>query len=231
MITLYQFETSPFCDKIRRILNYKQITYRIEEISLLRFTGIKKRYPVGKLPFIVHEGNTIGDSTDIAYYLEEQFPGKPILPEDPKMKAMVHFFEDWADESLYFYEMRLRFGIPHNAKMAIPKLSHADGWLIKGLAPLVVPSMNKSVLNKQGIGRRPDELVVRDVQRHVESVGSFLEGNDWLVGDTMTLADISVFAQLFCINDSREGADIISSNSNVCDWMKRVDEATSVPSN
>ena len=32
MITLYQFEISPFCDKIRRILNVKHVPYAIEEV-------------------------------------------------------------------------------------------------------------------------------------------------------------------------------------------------------
>ena len=35
MITLYQFEASPFCDKVRRICHVKNLPYQVQEVSLL----------------------------------------------------------------------------------------------------------------------------------------------------------------------------------------------------
>jgi glutathione S-transferase len=35
MITLHQYEISPFCDKARRVLHAKGVDYRIEEVSVL----------------------------------------------------------------------------------------------------------------------------------------------------------------------------------------------------
>ena len=32
---LYQYELSPFCDKVRRVLNLKGIAYRTQDISIL----------------------------------------------------------------------------------------------------------------------------------------------------------------------------------------------------
>ena len=34
MLTLYQFEISPFCDKARRILHWKKQPYEVHEVSL-----------------------------------------------------------------------------------------------------------------------------------------------------------------------------------------------------
>ena len=34
MITLYQFEISPFCDKVRRVLHWKKVPYEIVEVPL-----------------------------------------------------------------------------------------------------------------------------------------------------------------------------------------------------
>ena len=45
--------------------------------------------------------------------------------------------EDWADESLYFYEMRLRFGIPANAHIIEEHLTRDMGFLQKTVAPTV----------------------------------------------------------------------------------------------
>jgi glutathione S-transferase len=57
-------------------------------------------------------------------------------------------------------------------------------------------------------------------------VASLLDGRDYLVGDALTLADISVFAQLFCIRGASEGAVAIEKEPSVVSWMTRVDEAT-----
>ena len=123
MITLYQFEISPFCDKIRRVLHWKGQPYQVREIPLAQtFTRLRKINPVGKLPCIEHEGRLIADSTDIAHYLEERFPQPPLVPSDPLERGLCHMLEDWADESLYFYEMRLRFTFPHNARRWLPAL-------------------------------------------------------------------------------------------------------------
>lgn len=35
MITLHQFEASPYCDKVRRVLHVKGQPYRAVEVSLL----------------------------------------------------------------------------------------------------------------------------------------------------------------------------------------------------
>ena len=33
MITLYQFATSPLCEKVRRILHYKQLPFKVRELD------------------------------------------------------------------------------------------------------------------------------------------------------------------------------------------------------
>ena len=48
----------------------------------------------------------------------------------------------------------------------------------------------------------------------------------WLVGSALTLADIAVFAQLFCIRGSDEGARVVAALPRVAAWMERVDAAT-----
>jgi glutathione S-transferase len=80
MLTLHQFEISPFCDKIRRVLNVKRIPYQTREVGLLESQmGYRKLNPIGKVPTIVDDdGTVVADSTDIAYYLEERHPAPPL---------------------------------------------------------------------------------------------------------------------------------------------------------
>jgi glutathione S-transferase len=227
MITLYQFEVSPFCDKIRRVLHWKKQPYEVHEVSLWQaLTQVRRLNPVGKLPCLEHDGHFVADSSDITRYLEERFPTPPLLPGDPARRALCHVLEDWADESLYFYEMRLRFGEPHNAKRWLPVLAAHDAAPMRALAPWILPRVFRAQLRQQGIGRKSAAAVLADVERHVGAVARLLDGRDWLIGDALTLADLSVFVQLFCIRGSDEGAALIEKEPAVVRWMTRVDEMT-----
>jgi glutathione S-transferase len=227
MITLYQFEISPFCDKIRRILHVKRQPYEIREIPVSRaFSEVRRVNRMGKLPCIEHDGHRIADSTDIAYYLEEKFPDPPLIPSDPLERARCHVLEDWADESLYFYEMTLRFTLPHNARRFVPPLVAHDPPWFQRLARFIGPRTMKRITRTQGVGRKPLETLVRDVERQIEALSGLLGDRQWLVGGTLTLADIAVFAQLYCIRAADEGGKIVDGHSSVAAWMDRVDRAT-----
>ena len=229
MITLHQFQISPFCDKVRRILHWTRLDYRIQEVPLARALSIRRINPIGKLPCLEHDGSFVADSTDIAYYLEERFPEPPILPSDPAQRALCHVFDDWADESLYFYEMRLRFTLPHNARRWIPELLHADSAALRALAPHIIPGMMRRLTRKQGVGRKSVQQVLEDVERHVDALEGLLGDRDWLVGDALSLGDLGVYSQIRCIGGTEEGARIIEQRPKVAAWLERVDAATVKP--
>ena len=142
MITLHQFQVSPFCDKVRRILHWKGLEYRIREVPLVRAQAIRRINPTGKLPCLEHDGTFVADSTDIAYYLEERFPEPPILPEDPAERALCHVLDDWADESLYFYEMFLRDAVSFTADHPDPEEDPVEFEItVKGVQEKVLPEL------------------------------------------------------------------------------------------
>lgn len=230
VIRLHQFEISPFCDKIRRILHVKGQPYEAVEVPLAKaLTQVRKINPAGKLPCLEHDGHYLADSTDIARHLEAAFPQPRLLPDDPAQRALCHVLEDWADESLYFYEMRLRFTLPHNARRWVPALAAHDGPLMRRLAPLLVPRMMRSVTRSQGVGRKSTPQVVADVERHLDAIAGLLGEGDWLVGDALSLADIGVFVQAACIRGADEGAKLVDGRPVLAAWMERVDRATAAP--
>jgi glutathione S-transferase len=198
-------------------------------VPLARALAVRRINPIGKLPCLEHDGKFVADSTDIAYYLEEKFPEPPILPRDPVLRALCHVLDDWADESLYFYEMRLRFTLPHNARRWIPELVHADSGILKALAPRIIPGMMRRLTRKQGVGRKSVQQVLEDVERQVGALAGLLGDRQWLVADALSLADLSVYAQTRCIRGAEEGARIIEGRPTVVAWMERVEAATSQP--
>ena len=78
----------------------------------------------------------------------------------------------------------------------------------------------------QGTGRKPLEAIRRDLERHFQMLNQWLAGRDWLVGDTLTLADISVYVQLACVAGTVEGQDLLRGYETLRAWMARVDAAT-----
>jgi len=226
VIALHQFEISPYCDKIRRVLNVKRQPYTAVEVPLTRASSIARKNPARKLPFLEHDGAIVADSTDIAHYLERTFPEPPLVPKDPRLAGLCHVLEDWADESLYFYEMRLRFGEAKNAARWIPELLKHDPPIARALLPLFIPRQLGGVLSRQGVGRKSKAQVLVDVERHVDALDGLLSAGDWLVGPTLTLADISVFAELSCIDGTPEGSTRIDARPRVRGWLERVDAAT-----
>jgi len=225
MITLYQFEMSPFCTKIALILNVKAVPYQIMEVPVSKSHTVKKYSVTSKLPTIEHDGKFVVDSTDIAYYLDEAFPGQPLIPSDENLWVKCHLYEDWADESLNFYMMKLRW-LPQNRVRWSKELAKFDSGLWRWLITKFAAKATLNILDKQGVGRKSEEAALRDIGRHMRALSIDLKDSHFLVGGQLSLADISVYAQLKWINENPEGMAAISVHPNIVQWMERVDFAT-----
>jgi glutathione S-transferase len=231
MLKLYQFEISPFCEKVKRVMNVKKVSYEVIEVPMLAFLrGQAKRLsPANKLPAIQDGDVTLADSTDIVEYLEEKYPEPHVFPIVPEESAMCHVLEDWADESLYFYEFHLRFGVPANAKQWAPELLKHDPAWFRTLGARMIPRAAVKATRAQGLGRKSPKQIERDLARHVDAIDGLLGDRRWLVGKSLTIADIAVFTMLRCIGGTPEGEAALARQKDVRRWMKRVDEATMAP--
>ena len=226
---LYQTEISPLCDKVRRILTWKRVPYEVKNLRILQtITRVNRLNPISRVPTLDDDGKVIANSADIARHLEERFPEPPLVPHATAERALVQILEDWADQSLYFYEARLRFTFAANVeRTADLLLAGEEAGLIRRIGALAAPRTMRNILAKQGIGRKSEEEVLRDVARHAEAIAGWLGTREWLVGDRLTLADIAVFAQLAAIRATNEGEKILTAQPTVLSWMERVDRATS----
>ncbi|CAH0991741.1 hypothetical protein SIN8267_01855 [Sinobacterium norvegicum] len=222
---LHHMPMSPFGDKIIRILNYKGLDYTLREYPP-GSQQVKKFNPTGKLPCLQQGEHCLGDSTDIAYQLERLQPQKSLIPTSPIERAQVHIIEDWADESLYFYEMHLRFGLAENSASNVPRMMANNRGIAKWFLTKVFPRAIRSITNTQGVGRKSSEQLTVDLKRHIQAVNDLLLQGPWLVGDSLSLADISVYVMLNCFKDSRQGIECLQGHDRVNDWMLRVEQAT-----
>ncbi|HEU5058569.1 MAG TPA: glutathione S-transferase N-terminal domain-containing protein, partial [Kofleriaceae bacterium] len=101
-VKLYDWGPSPFCLKVRAILEHKRIPYARVGALGRPILELRRRGKIGKVPALDIDGELVCDSTDIAYALERLVPEPAILPADPRERGLCHALEEWADESLYF---------------------------------------------------------------------------------------------------------------------------------
>ena len=75
MITLYQFETCPFCAKVRSFFDEKGVKYEKINVSSDRSNGVRRelleKSGVATVPVATFDGKYVGGSDAIIAYVEE----------------------------------------------------------------------------------------------------------------------------------------------------------------
>lgn len=185
---LLQFSTSHYCRKARLALGYKQITYRVENLTpgahtlkLKPLTGLTT-LPV-LLPEVEDEPAAIGDSTHILKFLEGYCPDPPFSFSDHRQQTEALMLEDWLDESIgtatrfVYYDFRAGAG------------KHID--------PSFFSQLVIGVVRRQyGINPASVQLAADRLTDAMEVLSSRWQNSPYLVGDHLSVADIAAAALL-----------------------------------
>ncbi len=98
MITLCGLTLSNYYNKVKMVLLEKGVPFTEERVR----TGsadeaVLQASPLGKVPFIRVDGQTLCESQVIADYLEARYPTPPLVPADPlaaaKVRELTQFLE------------------------------------------------------------------------------------------------------------------------------------------
>ena len=223
-LILHQYQVSPFAAKVRRVCYYKDIPFETHNFGLTKLSAVKKISPSGKLPALQVGERIIVDSTDIVAFLEEQ-GGNPVFPADPARRAQAHIIEDWADESLYFYDLAMRTW-PHNVALLAEDLTLEESGFMKSLFRRVIPGAILKQAKGQGIARKSPEEVCRDVERHFDAIVALLEDSEFLVGSQRSIADIAGVSMCTVLDRAKEASDMMAARPLLLAWRERVDGLT-----
>lgn len=223
-ITLYQFEISPFADKVRRALRWKGLEFAVVEVLISKRNAYRAVSPTGKFPVLAHDGRTIVDSTDILRYLDATFPEPRLAPDRPRDAALAAIFEDWADESLYFYDLTMR-PWPQNRQWFVADLLAHEQGLARGLLARAIPCAITRVARAQGLGRKSEETVVADLAALYDALEAWLDGADWLAGPRLSNADLAVRVMTNVLDRTVEGKALRAERPRLDAWCRRVDAA------
>jgi glutathione S-transferase len=195
-IVLHQWEISPFCAKVRRLLRVKGLTYETVDYGGLRAMQAARLSGVGKLPVLDYDGTRIQDSSDIAAFLEARHPQPALYPADPAQRGRALLLEDWADESLYWYEVYLRVAYPEVLPSVVALLCKGRPKWEQGIFGAIFRRMYRRKLREQGLGRQDRTVVESHLLGHIASLDAMFSSSDWVVGSAMSIADVAISVQI-----------------------------------
>ena len=181
-LVVYGAPLSPFVRKVRLFLNEKDLPYQLEIV--LPFGKQPDWYsalnPLGRIPAFKDGDFTLADSSVICQYLEEKYEHlAPLLGQGAEQRAQVRWLEKYAD-----YE----------------------------LAPLTTFSVFRNRVLKPSFGQDCDEQAVQQtltekLPRHFDYLEATLGDARYLIGDSLTLADLAFACQIINLGHGGETLD------------------------
>ncbi len=176
-------------------LNAKNVSYKtiditpgIGQVRIFRISGQRQ------VPVLVDEDNIIANSSDILKYLDTKFPTPKLLPDDPKQAAQANLLENWSDTTF--------------AKVAsaeLLKTASTDTQLLEALLPEEIPSGLRKLVQVLPYERinKLSNLISKEesfeLQTILEELSELVSVNHCIIGDSMSVADIAIAAQLSLI--------------------------------
>ena len=98
--TLYQFPLSHYCEKARWMLDFKDLDYSVKNLFPAAHRLMTKlRANSNTVPMLNDGQEWIGDSTEIAFYLDAKYLLRPLVPSDPVLRSQVVRIENIADKA------------------------------------------------------------------------------------------------------------------------------------
>jgi len=99
MIKLYDFKSSPNCQRVKVVLAEKNLPYEIVPIDLRKQEQKTPEYlklnPYGKVPVLTDDSTVLYESLIINEYLDEKYPTPPLMPKDLGKKAEARILVDY----------------------------------------------------------------------------------------------------------------------------------------
>ncbi len=225
--TVFGTRISPFVEKVVRALQMKGVDYELVEPK--GPGDFKKWNPqTAKMPVMDLKGERIYDSTFILRRLDELYPEPPLLSSDPVAAASQRQLEDWADESLYWYTMGLRWSPEHEDATVNQILPSTIPAMVRPLVSLFLKRQLKGMTKAQGMGRLPNEVLVKEIGDRLDDLVRMLGDRDFFYGDRPSVADLAVYGQLNggASDVTPEIRALIQERPKLVEYMKRVEQST-----
>jgi glutathione S-transferase len=198
---LHQFPISHYCEKTRWHLDWKGLPYRVRNLVPGVHRLVNRRLGgAGTVPLLVDQGRAISDSTDISAYLDATYPERVLLPEGGAGRARVLELEEYFDETFGPAVRRWTYALAMSRPGMVGELFFSGyGPVAKKLGPPILGRPLEKVLYRMyRLGPGSKEKAEKKIEAALERLESELAGDPsrYLVGDTLTLADVTAASLL-----------------------------------
>ncbi len=174
MFRLYHLPLSPFCRKVRLVLAEKKVEVDlIEERPWERRLDFLRMNPAGKVPVLVtNNGLVLSESRAITGWLEDTYPEPPLMSGGAEARAEIRRLVAWFDDK---FNREVTENLLHERVIKrLSRTGYPDGQCLKAGS--------------------------KNIRVHFDYVTFLLEGNNWLAGNRMTIADLTAAAHVSCLD-------------------------------
>jgi len=230
--TLELYHAEPVANSVKVLicLKEKQLEFVSHYVNLLLGEQHEPRYlainPNGIVPTLIHDGNTITESSIINEYLDEAFPTPPLRPASPLERARMRTWTKYVDD--YFGPAASRIGW-HFLLHPI-----ASRWTpqerARRLSRIPMQDRREKWATVAGQSFSPEQLsdARAQVAEGVRRMESFLERDGWIAGGMFSLADIAGY----CVAPglARLAPDLVNEQTTpqLLSWLRAMNERPAV---
>lgn len=208
-VILHHFETSPFSEKLRRALAYKQIPWKsvlvpptLPKPDVVELTGGYRR-----TPFLQIGADVYCDTALVCELLDRLCPQPPLYPAAGG--GLARLLAQWADSTLFWAAVagprdpgRLYGGMPDRAQ--------------------AFSEDRRAMFGSMQLLPRNDAAAA--MACHVQRLSDTLGDQPFLLGDAPTVADFAAYHPLWLTRIRQPAeADILGATANLRDWMDRME--------
>jgi glutathione S-transferase len=211
-LILHHYPTSPFAEKVRLILGYKQLAWKSVFIPMIMpkpdLTALTGGYR--KTPVLQIGADIYCDTALICDVLEQIAPTPSIYPE--AVQGAARIVAQWADSALFTTAMAYNFQPAGVAQVFA-------GAPAEGVQAFVA---DRTAM-RGGAARMASSDATGTYKSYLQRVDNMLHGQNFLFGDQPCVADFAVYHPLWFTQERTPAlAGILDATPEVKSWMARM---------
>jgi glutathione S-transferase len=200
---LYGAAYSVYVRICRLALAEKGVDYDHVEIDIFAAGGppadYQRRHPFGRIPAFEHAGFSLYESSAIARYIDEAFPGPALQPATARARARLNQIVSIFDN----YGYRPMVWDIYVERVSAPKEGRASD----------------EVRIAQALPR---------VAQCLQAVEELMGDRPWLAGDAISLADLHAAPMIHYLAGTSEGASLLRGRARLQPWWERLSQRPSM---
>ena len=200
-VVLHGFPLSTFVNVVRLALTQKGVRFEFRDLEAeMGGPAHLALHPFARAPVLEHDGFRLYETSAIALYVDDAFPGPSLQPRDRKERARML---QWMSALCSYY---------------YPYMVHHLGH-----ERLVFPALGIAPDEKVVAAALPRIRVALDVME-----AELARGRAFLVCDEVTLGDLFMLPTLTTLGLTPEGQEMLRARPRIAAWRARMDALPSV---